>query len=405
MGKVRSPSGGPGRLGRHRGGGRGVGAAHERGRAGSWPSRGDLTGPWEASAAVRGKREDSAATDLPAAMFTAVGDELKVRKLAEMPGPWWDDLCLRARSPWHSLGAARLQASFGGQPSFFVVEDGSGPRGVVSAYILGARRFALADRAFMRTAFVPDGPALPAPDPAGARLLVEEVDRYLSSQRVVVASWRWEWPGREGVEHLSGLGFSAKPYGVSVIELPERVEEIDSVIHGKSRNLVKKALKSGINVVEDKGVDVLLPLLDSSFERSGLPCRDHEYIRRARDFLGARVLTASLNGRPIASVMWSVFGTVACYLFHGRADGETAGASNLLLREMFSRSLEAGARWVHGGDVALPGDRDPHLLGITHFKTRMGFEVRETHSATKTYRPIAKALRTASLHVWDSLHT
>ena len=338
-------------------------------------------------------------------MFAPVTEKLAVRVLTEVPGPWWDDLCRAGSSPWHSLGMAGIQSSFGVRPRFLVLEKGSEPIGCLTFYVVGSRRAPLVDRAFMRTAYVPDGPVLPRPVPGAGRLLLDAVETVLEKEAVVSANVRFELPEREGAEALGASDYRVVPLGLAVADLPDAAEGVDRMIHSKSRNLVRKAEKSGVVVSVDEGLDDLLPLLDRSFERSGLPLRNHDYIRRVRELPGVEVLTARLKGRPVASLMWMGFGGIATYMFHGRDDGETGGASNLLLRDMFVRALRGGARRVQGGDVALPGATDPHLLGITHFKTRMGFQVKEGTFASKVFRPVAKAVRDRSLRLWNSFRS
>ena len=155
----------------------------------------------------------------------------------------------------------------------------------------------------MRTAYVPDGPVLPRPVPGAGRLLLDAVETVLEKEAVVSANVRFELPEREGAEALGASDYRVVPFGLAVADLPDAAEEVDRMIHSKSRNLVRKAEKSGVVVSVDEGLDDLLPLLDRSFERSGLPLRNHDYVRRVRELPGVEVLTARLKRRPVASLM------------------------------------------------------------------------------------------------------
>jgi hypothetical protein len=194
-----------------------------------------------------------------------------------------------------------------------------------------------------------------------------------------------------------------RPFGVGIRDLPDSADGLESSLHSKSRNLVRKARKSGVVVRPEEGVATLLPLLDASFRRSGLEPRDAAYVRRSCERLGCEVLAARLGGDPIAAVMWQPFGTLGRYLFHGRTDGDTVGASNLLLLEMFLRGHARGVRSFHAGEVALEGETDASLLGITHFKERMGFRTLRTHEASLVLRPVGKAVRDSALGAWKRL--
>jgi len=150
-------------------------------------------------------------------------------------------------------------------------------------------------------------------------------------------------------------------------------------------------------------VERLLPLLDRSFARAGLPPRDHRFVRLTREYLGGELLVARRGTEDVAALLWARVGEVGLNLFHGRADGDTEGASDLLHRQMFVHAIRGGVRLLHTGDAALPGETDPRILGITRFKEKLGFEVRPAFQGQKTLRPVAAAVRDASLRLWSTL--
>ena len=104
-------------------------------------------------------------------------------------------------------------------------------------------------------------------------------------------------------------------------------------------------------------------------------------------------------------LLWAAFGETGLNIFHGRDDGATEGASNLLHRELFARAIARGVRVLHTGGAALPADTDPRLLGITRFKQNMGFVVRPALHASRVLRPLASAIRDRSLLLWSGLQS
>jgi hypothetical protein len=178
---------------------------------------------------------------------------------------------------------------------------------------------------------------------------------------------------------------------------------VNGLLHKTARKQVRKAERLGVAVEPMETVERLLPLLDMSFRRAGLEPRDHGYVRRTLECFGAEVLVASHGDRDIAALLWAPFGEVALNIFHGRDDGDTEGASNLLHREMYLRAFRRGVKVVHTGDAALEGETDPRLLGITRFKEKMGFTVRPAFQGRKVLRPTAAAARDLSVKAWGAL--
>ena len=328
---------------------------------------------------------------------------LGVRRLDDPPEAWWDAICLRARSPWHASTSTILQGEFGVRSTRLVAEMDGSPVGVLAVHYAGARRLKLMDPLVGTIARVPAGPAVDSAPAGTTSVLVDAAHQEIAATGAVSATWRMDLPDPEAEGALRALGYQLRPYGVGLFTLPASAQDLEAAIHSKSRNLVRKARKAGVEVAPEPGVETLLPLLNASFRRSGLEPRDAEYVRRSFESQACEVLVARLKGIPIAALMWHPFGTLGRYMFHGRTDGDTAGASNLLLLEMFRRGIEKGVRLFHAGDVALDREKDEKLLSITHFKERMGFRVVPTYEASIVLRPIGKALRDSALGAWRRL--
>ena len=331
-----------------------------------------------------------------------MSEGLTVRRLSEEPGPWWDDLCRRAGSPWNSLGPARLQGEFGVEPIFFAAFQGEHPVGGLVAYIAGSRRVRAIDPILARTALVPDEPVAVADQPLAVPALIQALERELDDLNVVSAVFRVELPRLLAAKNLEARAWEVAVRGVAILDLPEREEEVDALLHKTARKQVRKAERLGVIVEAAADATRLLPLLDLSFRRAGLEARDHDYVRKTLQMLGGEVLVARHGDRDIAALLWAPFGETALNIYHGRDDGETEGASNLLHREMFLRAFRRGVRLIHTGDAALEGETDPRLLGITRFKEKMGFEVRPAFQGRKVLRPAAAAARDLSVRAWGA---
>lgn len=329
--------------------------------------------------------------------------DLVVRTLEEEPGEWWDAMVDGARSPWHGREHARLHARFGTETRFLVAERDGRPVGGVAVRVIGSRRAPVLDPLFARIALVPDEPAVPSGDRdvslALFRAVLEEVRRL----KVVELKWRVELPRLLVPGDLEAAGFAVARRGVGVMDLPPDEEGIEARMSRTARKQVRRAGREGVVVEGSADLGEFLALLDRSFRRSGLPPRDHGYVEAVRTCLAAEVLLARQEGRAVAGLLYAPLGSVALNIFHGRDDGDTMGASNLLHFEMLARCLRGGVKVVHTGDAALPEEGDSPIRGITHFKETMGFEVRPAFEGTAVLRPTAHRARAASIALWRRL--
>jgi hypothetical protein len=294
----------------------------------------------------------------------------------------------------------RLQGELGTQTLLLVAERNGRRLGQISLYVAGSRRFPQLDRVFMRTVLVPDEPAIVASADGAVEALLASADEEAVRLGAVAISWNVPMPRHVDAGTFTARGYEVQPQGVGLIELPTTEEEIEACLAHAARKQTRKAEKAGMRVDVAPDCAPLLPLLDLSFRRSGRPVRSHEYVRRAHALLQGEVLVARIGDEDMAALLWAPFGEVGLNIFHGRRDGDTQGAADLLHREMFRRALRRGVRIVHTGGAALPGDTDPHLRGITQFKRKMGFEVRVALGARRILRPRANAVRSRLRDGW-----
>lgn len=326
---------------------------------------------------------------------------ISVRRLPGIPESWWDELTCRVRSPWQCRAMALLQQQFKSEPVFLIAEEAGRLLGGVSFYVNGSRRFPWLDPLFARTVLIPDEPAILEQPAEVLPVLLQAVEDELVRLRVVAVTWRAEMPRHLRPEDLVRRGYLVEPHGIGILELPSGVDDLASRFHRSARKQIRKAERLGVRIEIATSVEPLLPLLDRSFRRAGLPVRNHRYVRLAHQLLGGEVLVASRDGRNIAALLWAAFGETGLNIFHGRDDGTIEGASNLLHRELFARAIARGVRVLHTGGAALAGETDPRLLGITRFKQNMGFVVRPAFHARRSVRPLASAIRDALLLLWS----
>jgi hypothetical protein len=329
----------------------------------------------------------------------------------------WDALCGERGEFLQTSAVTRAAAVFGAATHRVrVLDDGGRPAAAFAVLETGLRRARVADRAFARRFQVLGGPLLPdasRPFADAARHAVHGVLALAEGRGAVETQWKSSWPAVGAAMPFAAHGFDVAEFGVAWRELPARPGDVLATLSRVHRKAVRHAEKSGVTVRETSSADDILPLVDASFRRSGLEPRNREYLvelHRRLVAAGAAVgLVAERDGAALASLLAARCGEAVFNLFHGRAEGDTHGASNLLHLRLFERAVELGSARVHTGEAALAesaadGADDGHgALGITRFKRHLGFRVEPCPSATFVHRPAARRVREAVFGVYRLL--
>lgn len=318
---------------------------------------------------------------------------VRIRRVPPPLPAAWDDLARADGSPWQAAAFADLYERCGTRPVHLLAEIAGAPAGALTVFRSGSRRLPALDRPLGCFAHVFDEPAVA--DPAAVLPLVDAAVAAARTFGAVEIDFLVQRPRRLDPAALADRGFAVVPEGMGLLELPEVEADVDHLLRRMARRKVRSAREAGVVVEAGAAVDRLLPLLDRSFTRSGLSARDPGFVRAFAAALGGEVLVASRGGRDLAALLFAEVAGVALNAFHGRVDGEETGASHLLHREMLVRGRRRGARLVHTGGMALPGETDGKLLGISRFKASLGFVAEAGFRGRKVLRPASRRLRRA----------
>lgn len=322
----------------------------------------------------------------------------------------WDALCAAHGEFSQTSAATRSAEAFGARTRRVrVLDDAGRPAAAVALMETGLRRARVADRAFARRLQVAGGPILLGEDAAAAgAAALRGVAAFGAERGAVETEWKPSWPAVAATLPFEPMGHAAARFGVAWRELPASPEEVSPTLSRVHRKAVRQAERAGVAVRETAAAGDLLPLVDASFARSGLAPRNRAFLEALHRRLAASGALVGLVAEgphgPLAALLAARCGDAVFNLFHGRADGETHGASNLLHLRLFERAVAMGCRRVHTGDAALEGeDADASVAGITRFKRHLGFRVEPCAAGTIVHRPGARRVRSAVFGVYRLL--
>jgi hypothetical protein len=325
----------------------------------------------------------------------------------------WDRLARENGEFLQTSAVTRAAAVFGAETRRVRILDDTGcPAAAFAVLETGLRRARVADRAFARRFQVLGGPLFLGDAKDASALAVRGVLALAAERGAVETQWKPSWPAKGAAMPFAAHGFGVEEVGVAWRDLPPRKEDVLATLSRVHRKAVRRAEKSDVAVRETSSADEILPLVDASFRRSGLEPRNRAYLDELHRRLvadGAAIgLVAERGGTPLASLLAARCGDAAFNLFHGRAEGDTFGASNLLHLRLFERAVELDCTRVHTGEAALEapetdGDEGAGIEGITRFKRHLGFRVDPCPAASLVHRPGARRVREAVFGVYRLL--
>jgi hypothetical protein len=315
----------------------------------------------------------------------------------------WDALCERGGDAFQTSAVTRAAAAFGAATLRIRVLDDAGTPVVALAVVEGGvGRGDAARRALLRRFHVQGGPVVldsARPYAQVADFALRGLLDLARSRGSVETAWRPTWPAAAAQVPFVAHGFDVTNSRVAWRSLPPHRDDVLPTLSRVHRKAVRKAEREGVTVRDARWHDDVLPLVERSFVRAGLAPRDRGFLGALHAGFSERgaalCLVAERGGEPIAGVFAVRCGDAVFNLFHGRTDGDTAGASNLLHLRLFERGVELGCTRVHTGDA---GD-----AGIERFKRHLGFAIEDCPSASIVHRPVTRHVRDAVLSVYRLL--
>ncbi|SEO72389.1 lipid II:glycine glycyltransferase FemX [Propionispora vibrioides] len=179
---------------------------------------------------------------------------------------------------------------------------------------------------------------------------------------------------------LYDLGFCPiYEYGSSIIDLTKSEEELFEGVHSKHRNVIRKAVKEGVQIVEDTSVEAISTYFDLSQEtyaRSNIPGVAKQELIHHYQALAAtgncRIFFAVHQGCFQAAAFMLVSKNNAVY-WHGASKNKPIpGSANLLHWEIIKKFKRENILYYDFGGIILDAPTGSKERGVSLFKTRFG---------------------------------
>ena len=191
-------------------------------------------------------------------------------------------------------------------------------------------------------------------------------------------------------------------YGSSVLDLTQNEDAIFSNIHSKHRNVIRRAQKENVQILEDtseQGIYDFQKITIETYARSNKSSLKVEYLLRYFFALNKtnriKIFFAKHDGIIQAGAIFIISDNISIYWHGGSINNCILGSSNLLQWEAIRYFKKNGiARYDFGG---CSFGEDEKSISINRFKDRFGGELRYYFGGILVYRPFLNAIFRAIL--------
>ena len=163
-------------------------------------------------------------------------------------------------------------------------------------------------------------------------------------------------------------------FGTYLIDLKSSENELWTGLHSKHRNVIRNAVKNGVEIRDELDISAFKVLLDHAYAKGGKKNTFHlPYLQSLLHSLGNNLLMAGAyyQGELQAGILVPYDSERGYYLHGATSQKCIPGASNLLHWEVIKKLKMMGVQAYDLGGARQETD-DPRLQGIFRFKKRFG---------------------------------
>jgi hypothetical protein len=170
-------------------------------------------------------------------------------------------------------------------------------------------------------------------------------------------------------------GAIAAPYGTFKIDLNQPEKDLWDNLHSKHRNVIRKAIKEGIQIFNDsRYLDKAYNLIKDTFRRSAIAYMSWDAFRSMIEGLGkyVRVFIADYRGIIQGCAIIPFSNHAAYYVYGGSIPRPIAGATNLIQWEAIRHFHGLGVKQYDFCGVRINPENGSKQAGLKMFKERFG---------------------------------
>lgn len=249
-------------------------------------------------------------------------------------------------------------------------------------------------------AYIPKGPIVDPADEATSRALFSAIHRVARRQRAIFVRIEPNMSDNDQAHTLlRRYGFRSttqtnQPRSTIVIALSEDEDTLLANMRKKTRKLIRRAVREGVEIVEGgtSDLDAFYQIIATTAEIKGIPVHNRAFYQQAWQIFqsvdSVRLMLAKYQNQIVAAKMIFVFGDKSMHLWGGTSHkGRDVYASYLIQWESIKWAIARGCRycdlWGIPDEIAemlregqdVPKDKRDGLWGVYTFKRGFGGEI------------------------------
>jgi lipid II:glycine glycyltransferase (peptidoglycan interpeptide bridge formation enzyme) len=190
-------------------------------------------------------------------------------------------------------------------------------------------------------------------------------------------------------------GAIVAPYGSFIIDLAQLEETLWSNLHSKHRNVVRNAMKKGVEIrIGIEHLDTAHELIRDTLKRSKLGFMSYEEFKRFVLGLSenVKIFVADYQGAVQGCAVVPFSGYGAYYLYGGSISSPLSGAMNLLQWEAIRTFRNLGVKRYDFVGVRINPEKGSKQEGLMVFKERFGGQLVQGYMWKYSLHPLKYAV-------------
>lgn len=189
-------------------------------------------------------------------------------------------------------------------------------------------------------------------------------------------------------------GATAAPYGTFIIDLTQSEEALWSNLHQKHRNVIRNAMKKGVEVREGQDqADIAFRLVTETLKRSRMKFmarRPYEkFVNSLKDNI--KIFVAYADGVAQGCAIMPYSAASAYYLYGGSSEKPLSGANNFLQWEAMKTFKQLGVRQYDFVGVRINPAEDSKQESLMVYKQRFGGRLLQGYMWKYQLQPLTSA--------------
>jgi lipid II:glycine glycyltransferase (peptidoglycan interpeptide bridge formation enzyme) len=219
----------------------------------------------------------------------------------------------------------------------------------------------------------------------------EFLDQVVQAARKLGVDFIYQ-PQATAVFSVVPQGAVYAPFGTYVVDLQLPVDQLWANVHGKHRNVIKKAKEAGVEITEGPhNLPICHELIQSTMKRNEKLSVSLGELERFRENLGenASFYVAKKDNVPqgAAVIVWNA-GHTADYLHGGTSESPFGGGMNLLHWTAMTDMKARGVRYYDFVGARVSPPSGSKLETIQRFKVRFGATMRQGYLWKYPLKPL-----------------